>query len=415
MTLRRNLQTGLLSMLFSVFTIIVISQDVTLYNPSFEDYPHPGAVNEYNIATEIDGWFDCATYNGFAGETPPDIHDGSNQIESFWKNTMHSAHGRTYLGMVVRDNESWEALSQRLATPLRKGRCYEFSIYLARSDNYWSSRRVDDPDDPEQNFIKPAVFQLWGGTGRCGDRELLAVSDPVDYKEWKQNTFIIEPKFDYHFITIQVFYETPVLWPYNGHILVDGASEFKLVDCDEPEYVVFEREKKEKEIKTRKMPAHKAKSRKTEVFNREKRQNEVDTIVYVRPSNEKILAELDRKTVKKGQRIKIDKLYFEADTTSIGVESYQVLNEVYEFLNDNTDIIVEIGGHTNGIPPHTYCDKLSQARAEAVAKYLINKGIDSERVQSKGYGKRRPISSNSTDEGRKKNQRVEIRIISMDS
>ncbi|MBT8230816.1 MAG: OmpA family protein, partial [Bacteroidia bacterium] len=158
-----------------------------------------------------------------------------------------------------------------------------------------------------------------------------------------------------------------------------------------------------------------AKSRKTEVFNREKRQNEVDTIVYVRPSNEKILAELDRKTVKKGQRIKIDKLYFEADTTSIGVESYQVLNEVYEFLNDNTDIIVEIGGHTNGIPPHTYCDKLSQARAEAVAKYLINKGIDSERVQSKGYGKRRPISSNSTDEGRKKNQRVEIRIISMDS
>ena len=74
-----------------------------------------------------------------------------------------------------------------------------------------------------------------------------------------------------------------------------------------------------------------------------------------------------------------------------------------------------VGGHTNGIPPHDYCDKLSTARAEAVAKYLIQKGIEDERIQFKGYGKRKPIASNNSEEGRKRNQRVEIKIISMDS
>ena len=122
---------------------------------------------------------------------------------------------------------------------------------------------------------------------------------------------------------------------------------------------------------------------------------------------------LDRKNLKKGQNIRIDKLYFDADTSAINVESYEVLNEVYHFLDENEDIIVEIQGHTNNIPSHDYCNTLSTNRAKAVAKYLVAKGIPGERIKYKGWGKRKPIASNGTPEGRKKNQRVEIKIISI--
>ena len=175
-------------------------------------------------------------------------------------------------------------------------------------------------------------------------------------------------------------------------------------------YVANKVDKAEK--RTVVMPAHKANQRKQTVFNRDKKEVTVDTIVYKRPQKEKILS-LERHNIKQGQNIPIDQLFFEADTSTIDVESFMVLNEIYEFLLENKDIIVEIGGHTNNIPSHDYCNKLSKARAKVVAEYLIRKGIEEDRITFKGYGKRKPIASNGTEEGRRKNQRVEIKIISI--
>jgi outer membrane protein OmpA-like peptidoglycan-associated protein len=94
-------------------------------------------------------------------------------------------------------------------------------------------------------------------------------------------------------------------------------------------------------------------------------------------------------------------------------KSLPVLNEMYNFLQENGGIVIEVGGHTNNIPPDAFCDKLSTARAKSVADYLTAKGIDPNRVFFKGYGKRKPIVSNDTPEGRKQNQRVEIKILQM--
>ncbi len=57
------------------------------------------------------------------------------------------------------------------------------------------------------------------------------------------------------------------------------------------------------------------------------------------------------------------------------------------------------------------CDRLSSARAASVADYLNDKGIDRGRIASKGYGKREPIATNSTVVGRRKNQRVELKVL----
>ena len=88
------------------------------------------------------------------------------------------------------------------------------------------------------------------------------------------------------------------------------------------------------------------------------------------------------------------------------------MDDIYRFLDRNKDVVVEIGGHTNNLPPAEYCDRLSEERAKAVADYLQNKGIDRNRLQFKGYGKRYPIADNRTSLGRKQNQRVEIKILS---
>ena len=124
-----------------------------------------------------------------------------------------------------------------------------------------------------------------------------------------------------------------------------------------------------------------------------------------------ILPELQIAKIKVGQKLEINKLYFEADSTNITSISFDVLDEIYDFMKSNETVSIEIGGHTNNIPSNEYCDKLSTARAKSVAEYLYNKGIGKRRLTYKGYGKRNPIYTNKTREGRRKNQRVEISIL----
>ena len=125
---------------------------------------------------------------------------------------------------------------------------------------------------------------------------------------------------------------------------------------------------------------------------------------------ERVIKELTR-ALSSGQTIQMQKVQFEADSTNIQESVEPILDEIYLFLQDNPSAVVEIGGHTNNLPPAAYCDSLSTARARAVAEYLIAKGIPSKQVYYKGYGKRDPLYSNKTEYGRRRNQRVEIKII----
>jgi outer membrane protein OmpA-like peptidoglycan-associated protein len=124
-----------------------------------------------------------------------------------------------------------------------------------------------------------------------------------------------------------------------------------------------------------------------------------------------ILPELNLAKLRTGQNIRMEELFFEADSFRITPQSIPVLDEVYDFLSDNSEVVIEVGGHTNNIPETAFCDYLSEERAKSVANYIVRKGIDPQRVFYKGYGKRDPIASNRTAEGRARNQRVEIKIL----
>ena len=115
--------------------------------------------------------------------------------------------------------------------------------------------------------------------------------------------------------------------------------------------------------------------------------------------------------VKAGQIIPMNNLFFTANTPELKSSSDKELERVLAFLQNRPDVSVEIGGHTNGSCSQNFASYLSLERAKTVAEYFISRGIASERISYKGYGKTMPIATNDTVEGRKKNQRIELMIL----
>ncbi|KYF77819.1 cell envelope biogenesis protein OmpA [Sorangium cellulosum] len=102
---------------------------------------------------------------------------------------------------------------------------------------------------------------------------------------------------------------------------------------------------------------------------------------------------------------------FEFDSSRILPQSYPILDEVVRLLKANPEIkLLSIEGHTDNQGTIDYNDRLAQNRATAVRIYIINKGVQTERLTSAGYGSRRPLVSNDTPEGRQRNRRVEFHI-----
>ena len=370
---------------------------IKLVNPSFEDVP--------SIGNGVRGWYTC----GAVEESPPDVHPQPDPNQAF-RVSQKPYNGNSYLGMVVRSNDSWESVGQQLSKALEKGKCYAFAIHLCRSDNYESKIRGSEKIE---NFTTPARLRIWGGSGFCSKKELLGETSLVTNTRWIEYAFEFNPKQNHEFILLEAFYNTPTLFPYNGNLLLDNATDIKPVPCDEskkqPVADVSKEERKPIATKPTPPPVKPAPAKPKDTVIAD-----VTAPSKVEQKKEsKILADLDRKKIKEGSIIKIDRLFFNADSSTITTESYPVLEEVYKFLLENAKVVIEIGGHTNNVPADDFCDALSKDRAKAVADFLMQKGISDTRLIYKGYGKRKPIASNLSTYGRKQNQRVEIKILSV--
>ncbi len=130
---------------------------------------------------------------------------------------------------------------------------------------------------------------------------------------------------------------------------------------------------------------------------------EIDTVIdrnfYMRP-------------LEVGLTVRLDKIYFDFDKTTLRDDSFSELNKVVKMLEDNPDIKIEIAGHTDNKGSDTYNRNLSQGRAEAVRDYLLSKWVSDKRVVATGYGEDKPEVSNNTEEGRQTNRRVEFKVLS---
>jgi outer membrane protein OmpA-like peptidoglycan-associated protein len=103
--------------------------------------------------------------------------------------------------------------------------------------------------------------------------------------------------------------------------------------------------------------------------------------------------------------------YFEFDDYRITEASYPILDQVVLIMNRYPAIRLEIAAHTDNMGSFEYNTTLSQRRTQSMIDYLVSQDIDPGRLVGKGYGESRPIASNSTEEGRMMNRRVEFIIL----
>lgn len=102
---------------------------------------------------------------------------------------------------------------------------------------------------------------------------------------------------------------------------------------------------------------------------------------------------------------------FATDSSSIQPHFRPTLDKVADVLDRYNQTYVDVYGHTDSTGSDAYNQALSERRADAVASYLVSRGVESARLEALGYGETQPIASNDTVEGRSQNRRVEIKVV----
>lgn len=116
--------------------------------------------------------------------------------------------------------------------------------------------------------------------------------------------------------------------------------------------------------------------------------------------------------VEKGVQIRSsDTILFDTGKAEIKPSADTFLNEVAKILNTEDSCKVEIEGHTDNVGTPELNQELSELRALMVMKALVDRGVDKSRMKASGFGMTSPIADNTTDEGRKKNRRVDILLL----
>jgi outer membrane protein OmpA-like peptidoglycan-associated protein len=296
----------------------------------------------------------------------------------------------------------------------------------------------------------------------------LAETELITHSEWKEYVFKFEPESKVTYIVLEARYQTPTFNPPNGNILLDNASAIQPVPCDEllekkpvveittpsissktvksKKYKLIANVKNIKEKRkillkvnnrnSRSFTYNSATGQLTANLRLEKGANKIVlkvanlagnatddvTINYEIPvaesvSDNSVISEIEYVLgdLGEGGTIRVNQLNFEINSFKITNDSRPVLNDIYNFLNKNSKVSVEIGGHTNRFCDTDYCQTLSTNRAKAVVDFLVQKGIPSNRLTYRGYGKTQQITFSKNAKMQKKNQRVEIKILSLGS
>ncbi|MEM9258953.1 MAG: OmpA family protein [Bacteroidota bacterium] len=386
--------------LFSVLlsSVAMIAQDmeqderiIFLRNPSFEDMPR-------NSAPPL-GWTDC----GFPGETPPDVHPDPKFEFSV---RMQAFHGKTYLGMVTRENETYESVGQLLSQPMEGGQCYVLQIHLARSSVYLSRSRLTGQPS---NYVEPIRLRVFGGYSICDKGEEIGGTGPISNYKWSQYRIKLEPDADYTHLILQAYYPKATLIPSNGNIILDNAQPLMPIECDQDpsildtpaEEMITLIDPETKIVPRSVTPRGTAPAPKPPVLTQPKeRQNTV-------------VLGTTKAFLKEGEVFAVENINFKPDSPEIEESSEPALQEIVGFLRQNNNLIVEIGGHASALADSGYAKTLSKNRAESVVEYLKKHSIPWQRLIARGYGKTRPVCMDKDPECHRRNQRVEVKILKL--
>jgi len=180
---------------FMLCVIIGNAQSITLNNPSFEDEPAD--------ATTPMGWFECTD------STTPDIFPG------YWGVYEEASDGDTYVGMIIREDRSNEAIGQRTSAKMETTNCYKFTIDLAHSNTY-------------AGYDAPAKLRVYIGSKKCGKDQMIFQSELIKHVDWK--TYLIEftPKNESSYIFFEAVDKKGIILGSKGNILLDAISSIDI-------------------------------------------------------------------------------------------------------------------------------------------------------------------------------------------
>ena len=125
------------------------------------------------------------------------------------------------------------------------------------------------------------------------------------------------------------------------------------------------------------------------------------------------LAPIEVARVEENATITLNNIFFDFDKAVLKPESFPELNRIVQLMTERSAMQVDVAGHTDATGTEQYNMELSRRRATAVQQYLVEKGISETRVNVSYFGEAKPLESNATMEGRRKNRRVEFKIVKL--
>ncbi|MEO5928463.1 MAG: OmpA family protein [Candidatus Kapaibacterium sp.] len=118
--------------------------------------------------------------------------------------------------------------------------------------------------------------------------------------------------------------------------------------------------------------------------------------------------------LKTGESFVVNNIFFDYNTATLDNASRPELDRIIDLMKEHGALKMQVNGHTDNVGSSDFNYKLSVKRAEAVRDYLItNGGIDSARISVKGFGYKKPVASNKSEEGRHQNRRSEFTVLQM--
>ncbi len=166
-----------------------------LNNASFE--------GQAQDATMPSGWFACEK------GTTPDILPG------FWGVVTEASEGETFMGLITREDGTFESIGQRLQKSLQKDLCYEFELDLCRSNTY-------------EGYNFPIRVIIWGGKSKCSKDQILFDSPTIEHTDWKTYQVKFEAKTKIKYLIIEAYFGHGLMFKYKGNVLIDALSRIKV-------------------------------------------------------------------------------------------------------------------------------------------------------------------------------------------